>query len=328
MINNSLISMRWAILVVTIISLSCVLFNGNAQPERISIRDIISEWVDNYIYFISYHNGYALRKYNVLTNNTDIITYLSSDTSVAFFIVSPIDTCIFFIRQPVSFSSRIELNYAFGYEPAIRQNLETTSFSTYYPDKRLFKYETTFSKECRKAIHDPLYNALILNIYSVADLKEINTNERKDVKYRNDFVVYNYNIKTKIASPLENNSYALGFLPDSTLLLHKVINGKWCLYIYDKNQSLKYLKPLEINIQPLSRKTNLCLLPYSNTVVWFEEPFYMRIHTYNIVSNKKDTIIALSSSYCFSPDRKKIAFFVEDRKTHELKIEIIPVDIE
>lgn len=330
-------------IILTLIILSCGVLNyvEKEPPHEWQTARILCEWVGDDIYYISPYSPYALTKYNTITEKIDTISYLNKDSSVISFSFSDIDSCFYMIKQSVK-------TYDFwfgGGEPhfgdhmiALREYwqdwsryMEDAQAVSYFYilslDNKESKYEMNFPGQCQAIMCSPYEHTIILN--TVLRDYDVSSDTHLIARCHYSFSTYLYDVQFRIIDSLDRYTdsvlWVAGSLPDSSILILKPSSkiNIFKMYALKIKQESQFIDEIELTsgIDFFSIR----LEPSSHYLSWYDCE-KQKVHIVDVFENHHKSIKAISNSYCFSPDRRKIAFFYRiwwPRKEQRIKIESI-----
>lgn len=290
---------------------------------------IIGTWNNDNCYYVSNHDFYSIKKYDILSDKHYFITQINIDTAIVSLSADNKDSLLYMVKLPISYKEYV------GYVPdaggglaeieAFRRIMHTIHFTSifciYDVVNSCWQYETTFTARIINIMPHPSDDCVIINIVIYSERRKEKISDSIFFQVT-DFSVYAFNLINREFSILFEHAFALGYLPDSSLLLYQKDSNHWRLVTY-KNSHVIYFSECLPLVDLLPK---IHLLPFTYYLSWYESGTNT-VRFYNIMNNRITSISARSDSYCISPDASQILFFVMDQNSNKVKIIPAPTGV-
>jgi hypothetical protein len=326
--------------VITVGLCMCSLFIREKPPSVWSHARTFCEWIDNDLYYVP-PNQNKLVKFNIPTGNTDTLCdlgmYFEYEATTALE-YSAVDSCLYYVMIPMgqAFWTGFYGVTIFGiwqgydaYYDYLRESLQNSRIFKYdiIEKKRTFLHEIHGESE---SIHiGPSGDFLMINAV-IWDTFTVNDRDSQQVFgfQMDSTIIYLYdtdkNLCDTLSTYIGKGYWAIGFLPDSNLLVVKADCDTYHLFSTGDDWELKFSGKIDSKSHGIKDFRSLKLLSGSSIITWFDWHQQI-IHLYDINSGESDTLSALCNSYCFSPDGSKIAYFIYHSYPRRVMIRILPI---
>lgn len=303
---------------------SCAIVRDSTATRYTDLVAVLCEWANNGIYYVSAdRDEYGLNRFDTSAMCGFEMLSLNPDSSIACLAVSAPDSVIYLVRQPIEVHRRSLTNMNMPTRLLLREALEKSQLLRYSIGDHICVVETTLTEDCVSIIVDTLRGRLVLNTARYENVRfeynEHGSLARCQVNVRP--AIYTYEPLSKQCSMLASTAYALGLLPDGTLLMLRNDDTRSVLYRFsgEVDDPAMPIGELPWSMDWIIRPADLRLVPAVNLITWYSAQT-RELWCWNFMSDSSYAIPVVSAAYCLSPNGKEIAYLLWSSKRHKTHV--------